>query len=335
MFYRIAVVLLLLWVSPAAFCKQPSPACEQEAVLFKDRQTTLDRLTKLFYEVRLKELDQEFSCLDHSTRRFPSGHSGSSVVYQAFRNFFPAPGATEGQRVVLNIWKREVPGSIYVEFADLRHHYAFSWTQRGGCSARCTPEDQMQAFAKGLAETEDLLQKASSQLKQTTMWNHLLLATVLDSPLSKTDPVALFMEDVERWPQHYDFYELMVLRLVPKWGGSWRTVDDFIQRYGASLTSEEGESFYARLYANLVVRGEIPQQTMLAWPRMKRSLDELVKRYPDPAYRNLAASFACAYRDRAYFRFAMTRVSADELQASAWIADTNPKACVEWSQAAQ
>ncbi len=69
------------------------------------------------------------------------------------------------------------------------------------------------------------------------------------------DPVksrGYFEEGVRRWPEYYDFYEVYVSRLVPKWGGSWGAVDQFISSWSVKRLSSEGDSMYARLYTNLI-----------------------------------------------------------------------------------
>jgi hypothetical protein len=60
---------------------------------------------------------------------------------------------------------------------------------------------------------------------------------------------------------------------------------------------------------------------------MKKSLDDLIKRYPDPVHKNWAAALACVYGDSAYYKASMQRIGAQEMRPQAWIRGTDPTSC--------
>src|SRR5258708_15822896 len=147
-----------------------------------------------------------------------------------------------------------------------------------------------------LREAEQVLLDAPQQLKDTPLWHNLLLAISLDTNTVQSDPQATFESAAKAWPDYYDFYDLMLSRLVPIWGGSWEKVDSFVDYWARQRVEREGTSLYARLYINLGGQRVTPDETSLDWNRMKQSFVDLIARYPDPVFKNLYASYACFAR---------------------------------------
>ena len=84
---------------------------------------------------------------------------------------------------------------------------------------------------------------------------------------------------------------------------------------------------YARLYLSVLIGRVRPSETMLQWPRMKRSLDELVPRYPGAVDGNVVASLGCSYADAEYFKTALQKLEASPATSSGWLAGTDPATC--------
>jgi len=292
-----------------------------------DYDDTVQRLRRLYQGRKFVELDATLACLLRGSSRFGSGRTGSSAVYWMFRRQMPAPGASQGEVAHIQDWRQQQPDSIFAEFADLRLKYAMAWNARGTSYAREVPDAAWKAFSQGLVDTEHAVLQARKELRQTPIWQNLLLAVVLDMKNSQSEARVVFEDGAKHWPNYYDFYEVALTRLVPRWGGSWEEVETFIDHWSARLRSNEGDSLYARLYASVIANGASPRETQLRWPRMKRSLDDLITRYPDPTHKNVAASFACAYNDSTYFKASFQRIQAKELRPAAWIRGTDPNSC--------
>jgi hypothetical protein len=203
-----------------------------------------------------------------------------------------------------------------------------AWNARGSDVARKVPKEGWRLFNEGLAQTEQAILAAPAEIKDSPILQNLLLAVVQDMSESKTSPRAVFEEGVRRWPEYYDFYEVALTRLVPRWGGSWEAVDAFIVHWSKRLAMTEGDSMYARLYMSVISAGANPGETRISWPRMKSSLEDLVSRYPDTSHKNLAASYACGYQDIAYLKTALQRIRAEELAPTVWLLGTDPESCM-------
>jgi hypothetical protein len=275
-------------------------------------------------------LDENLSCLLDSKARFQSGKSGAAAVYWVFRRQMPAPGVAAEERARVQKWKTERPKSVFARFAELRLQYALAWNARGSGFAGSVPDTGWTTFAEGLRATEQALQGANEDVRNTPIWQNLLFATLLDASQRRADADELFDEGVRRWPDYFDFHEVALSRLVPKWGGSWEAVDGFITHWSEQLKAAEGDSLYARFYASIIAGGARPGATRMDWTRMKASLDDLIQRYPAAENKNLAASFACGFRDADYLKRAMERIPDAELARSYWLSGTDPESCRVW-----
>ncbi len=333
-----ALMVLAQW---PAFASGPAPLADPAAetqtscahfrvVDYLDHDQTVTGLIELYRAEKFAELDRTLNCLIRSSERFQSGRIGASAVYWMFRRQLSSTGAGPADSSRVKKWLREEPQSIFAEFAQFRLRYSMAWNARGSSFASNVSDAGWVGFAHGLLEAEKGLLEASQELKNTPIWHNLLLAIASDTTGTRSSREAIFEEGVRRWPEYYDFYEVYVSRLVPKWGGSWGAVDQFISSWSVKRLSSEGDSMYARLYTNLVISGSDPSLLEIDWPRMRNSLDELVRRYPDSYHTNLAASWACGHNDEQYFQSSMGRIGEDELKPSAWLRGTSPDSCAEW-----
>lgn len=334
-FLRRALLLTLLVAATPSHATDLPPPSEPRPVVSgscigaeDDHDEVVRDLRVLYMAQQFAELDARLACLMRDPKRFRSGKTGSSAVYGMFRRHILARGVHPQEVATLNrTWREQVPDSIFAEFAEHRLRYAMAWRSRGTSAAHDVTAAGWKDFRQWLVDTEHGLLQARKELRQTPLWHNLMLATVLDMSDGRAKAAVVFEEAVKQWPAHYDFYEVALTRLVPRWGGSWGQVDAFIDRWSDRRRSSEGHSLYARLYASVVADGASPHETRLDWPRMKRGLDDLIARYPDPVHKNLAASFACAYDDRAYLEASLRRIAPHESRPAVWIEGTDPVTC--------
>ena len=319
--------------SNAKAAAPPPPICDPSgAVNYEDHEVTVYSLRLLYQSERFAQLETALNCLLESPQTFQSGRLGSSAVYWLYRRALPAPGLTDQAAATVKAWQQQRPKSIYAELASLRLLYATAWKVRGSSYSRDVSKQRMETFAQELLAAERAMKQASPELRDTPMWHNLLLATVLDSQLTTTRAQDVLSTALHRWPKYYDFYEVALSRMVPKWGGSWASVDRFIVEQSSIRRKEEGNSLYARLYWNVIWNdGASPKETALSWPRMKSSLDSLIQLYPHPVHMNIAASFACAYGDLPYAKKIKKRLPSSELLPPVWVTGTDPDSCPGWS----
>jgi hypothetical protein len=326
------------WDRRAELCTSSAPAPSPDLCQGDDWSSwslTNQRVGFLFTIEQWGLLERALKELVPSKRVYPGGDSPASAVYWAFRSLMPAPGPIDDARRKIGAWKKAIPDSPFVEFAQARLAYASAWNARGTGGAGSVSKEAWEQFVARLREAEQTLFSASPSLKDTPLWYHLMLAIVQDVPEGRANSrdnkaEAVFAQAVGSWPRYFEFYEVRLTRLVPNWGGSWQAVEYFIDRWSRQLAATEGDSTYARLYASLRRQGVSPEQTRANWPRMKASFEELTARYPSADFRNLRASYACAARDKPAFIAALDQLALPP-DPGAWLPGYTYENCLRWA----
>lgn len=310
---------ILIAAMVSTFAARAAPNDDCPGTNPHDLETTILSLGDLYQRESFEQLDTALDCLMRRPRPFASGHSGSAVVYHFYRRQMSGPRVTPADIARVGRWGQRQPVSMFAEMAALRLRYAFAWKARGGAYASKVQQDNWKTFHQGLLDTEQALYRASPELRDTPIWHQLLLAVAGDTRTVNTDMDKVFEQGVKRWPTYYDFHEVRLSRLVPRWGGSWETVDRFILHFAGQRPEAERDAVYARLYASVMQGASHPAETRLDWPRMKRGLEFLVAHHADPTHATLAASFACAYRDADYLRVTLARIPGKQVHLADWL----------------
>lgn len=338
-FFRVVLQVVGYTVGVLATTAQagenPTPAPRQECNLLPAAESTsfwgtVYGLQDLYQRRAFNELDQSLSCLVSADKLFSTGQSGSSAAYWFFRIQMPGPGVERDESQRVEAWKINSPTSIFSEFAALRLSYADAWRFRGSAYAKHVSSEQFSEFTAKLSETVASLERASPALRQTTLWDNLMLAAVQDGFSDRERTRVVFEAAVAKWPRHFDFYEVALSRLVPRWGGSWDEVEATVGEWSKRIESTEGESMYARLYVGvLTAHGTNPHETSIDRKRMIESLDELLSRYPAPKFAAFAASLACFSEDKKAFEIAMQKLDVAANEPAYWIRGTDLNYCTE------
>ncbi len=300
--------------------------CSKGLINWSDYNETLDLIRKSYHAGEYKSVEQTLACLLESKTTFTSGKPGSVAAYWFYRNEMHAPGANEQDRSRIDSWKQAVPGSKFAEFAELRFSYSQAWNARGTKYANETTEDQFKRFKQKLLETEALILSEKNGLKETPISYNLLMAVTLDTAGTQSSAMDVFNYGVNKWPNYYDFYEVFLTRLVPNWGGSWESVDGFINYWASKLQHVEENTVYARLYHNVHKHNHIdPRSTLADWSKLKPSLVSLYTKYPAKEYLAIAASYGCIYSDRDFYNKVVTKNNV--VTSNDWISGTSKEAC--------
>lgn len=298
-----------------------------------DLPTSADRLKLLYYlNPQLKSfglLEQALKDLSGSDKNFLTGEPLSSTPYFAFHQIFKGPGAGEHERMQLAQWKAAFPNSHFVALAEAAYQYADAWNARGGGYAGTVSPESWKLFDSRLRAAQKLLDSAPAAAKKTPLWHGLALGIALDSR-NKNRVAPVFKAAVTQWPRQFEFYTHAVSRSTPKWGGSWEIVEAFIDHWSKQQQATEGLSMYARLYISLAGTA-LPSDTKMKWERMRASLEDLATRYPDPAFKNYFAAYACFARDKLAYTKAMSQLPKEQLLHGIWLESHSYDVCTLWA----
>jgi len=319
---KIATIFLIVTAS----FKLQAEECSSILIDWSNYDKTLDSLSSNYKSENFLAVDSAIDCLMTSKNTFVSGKPGAVATYWFFRNEMHAPGANAEDVKRIEKWKSAVKGSEYANFAELRLMYSQAWNARGTKYAGETSADQFKRFKEKLLLTEKAILSDKNKLKDTPISYNLLMAVALDTNETKTSPTEIFEGGVSNWPNYYDFYEVLLTRLVPKWGGSWEKVDGFINHWDKKLQIEEGSSLYSRLYYNVHKHNQVnPHHTKAEWDKLKPSLIALYTNYPDQSHYEIATSYACYFGDNDFYK---KLIKEHKVQNSShWLAGATIDAC--------
>lgn len=138
---------------------------------------------------------------------------------------------------------------------------------------------------------------------------------------------------LEDFPEYYPTHRAMLRALLPKWGGSYAQIADYVEYVQDKLPAERRREVYARLYTTLagLERDEVDLflETTAKWPRMKEGYEDIVARYPDSYWlRNLYAGMACRAKDGETYRAIMSELG-NRVLPEAWKGKYSVKMCNE------
>jgi len=145
---------------------------------------------------------------------------------------------------------------------------------------------------------------------------------------------AMARDGLMKRPDDDDLYTAMLTALLPKWGGTARQLDQYIEQVVADTKATQGMAMYARLYER-ASREQFAQalfeESGARWPQMKQGFDDLLSRYPDPANVNRYAYFACMAQDRPTATALLAKIG-DAVDAGQWgdAGLRNYEACKRW-----
>jgi hypothetical protein len=192
--------------------------------------------------------------------------------------------------------KSPIPRILYADILKLH-----AWAIRGGGWSRDVRKEDWAPFDELIAQARAYL-LANKEIGRTDpQWYTEMIELAKVDHTTPDDFVVLVDEATWKYPDYYPIYFGTIAYLGPKWHGDITAIDEFANRAVRKTRQIEGESMYARIYwfASQMQFGErLFQDTSVAWPKMKRGIADVLKRYPDQWNINNFAHFACLVGDR-------------------------------------
>lgn len=227
--------------------------------------------------------------------------------------------------------KQKFPKEAFVALAEAQYWIDYAWNARGGGYASSVTDDGWKLFRERLEKAERVLLDTKSYSAQLPVWyaEMIIVQSALGRPEDERDSV--FLEGVTRYPTYYENYFTMQNYLLPKWGGTWRTVDNMVKWSVEHTKATEGTSMYARLYWSALGNSDpeikLFKDTFASWPKMKQGFEDLMARHPKSKWNlNNFAMFACMAGDKQTFLKLRTDIGHDVIEA-AWPETTSLDLC--------
>jgi hypothetical protein len=326
--------VLILCGALLAACSFASSADE-----LKERQLTSDRAVTLFHSGNFSALDKDAMRYRESGDRTSSGLWKLTLFYAGLAGI-PNSEVTDeaywkGLENKALKWTSAYPNSpaghlVYADF--LMSH---GWMYRGNGWGQQVRQEDWKPFHEYIAKARIYLMEHKAVASRDPYWYELMIKVATAEGWNIQDFNALVDEATSRYPYFYQVYFAAINYLTPKWHGSREEIENFAQRAVKNTRKVEGEAIYSRIYwvASQSNYGDnLFTDSNVVWSRMSKSIDDVLKRYPDQWNINNFAYFSCLAGDAEKTSGLMSRITGRPI-LQAWKSMDFYDQCKHWSSA--
>ena len=233
--------------------------------------------------------------------RQPDGKWKLDAFNNAFRMYLG--DAQNGQfdflEKLFDKWRAAYPASKIepVVRAYMLFNYAYSF--RGTTYANEVWDEDWKPFEANLKKAYDVLQKSKASAGGNPRWYSTMVSVKANLGLPKSELLATGREGLSKNPSHTVTAENTLLFMLPRWGGSVKAVRDWIEEAAAITKATEGDSYFARLYWELLPYNESAQffGPKFNRDRLSKATDDLLERFPTMHHFVKAAHISCQFHD--------------------------------------
>jgi hypothetical protein len=151
--------------------------------------------------------------------------------------------------------------------------------------------------------------------------------------MNKSEFQKLIDEGLKREPLYYQLYFTAINYFTPKWHGSAKEIEEFANSAVGRTKEQEGLGMYTRIYwaASQDQYGQrLFIDSNVVWEKMKKGMDDVLKRYPDQWNINNFALFACLAKDREKARELFNLIKEPPI-VKVWKSEPNYLRCKSWA----
>jgi hypothetical protein len=204
----------------------------------------------------------------------------------------------------LQRWRNFNPMSPGAAIAEAKYWAAYAWHIRGDENNPDVDPVAIKAFDERMKRAEQILISSRDFASSNPLWYETYLNILIDQKRGDVSIDNLYSEGVSRHPYFHPLYFDMAKRWCACSGGNvdWEKVDEVVNQAVALTSAKDGTINYALLYLEIIGQQTIEfdpfQDSLISWPKMRESFEELVKRYPSPGRLNQFAAYACRAGDK-------------------------------------
>jgi hypothetical protein len=198
-------------------------------------------------------------------------------------------------------WIKEYPNSPtpYIVHGIVMKRYA--WKFRGGGFANTVPKEAWQPFREHLTNAKAFLEKHKKIASIDPHWYEVMADIATGLNMDRSEFQKIVDEGLKKEPLYYQLYFTAVDYFAPKWHGNAEDIEQFANSAVARTKDQEGLGMYARIYwsaSQYQYSERLFIDSNVVWDKMKKGIDDVLKRYPDQWNINNFALFACLARDK-------------------------------------
>lgn len=185
----------------------------------------------------------------------------------------------------LNAWVAQEPNSAMAHLFRAMYYQNAGWSARGSDFASMVPPRLMEQFEQDMRLARADLEKSIS-LDPKNPLSYYDLLNVVASRGESPEVERIFQTGIRAFPNYYPLYQRRQRSLAPKWGGSIRSMFEFVDRYAeAAPENSPLKLLYLDLYASVVddvaldcrgQSGEVRELcvNVLFWLRSRHGLED-------------------------------------------------------------
>ncbi len=196
-------------------------------------------------------------------------------------------------------WREMAPKDPTPHIARARTLLDLGWCYRGEGTYSSISSDNRNGFQSSILAAHATLTNYSEINRADPEYFALLIETQNHMGTDQAEQRLLFDQAIAREPYYYSHYFDVFRFLQPRWGGSYRQMENFADAYTQMTHEKIRNSLYTRLYWVAVEGGETLTDTSVDWDRMKKGMADIEAQYPSNWNRAHFAKFSCQMDDGA------------------------------------
>lgn len=274
------------------------------------RSMVINSISATFLDEALREENSKFEKLNlvineinKQDCKLQDGRYAINFVMYGFENAFKGMDNWDLLLSKIQKLKKAQPNAAYPTLAEAKYWIDYAWIARGyGFAASVTPEG-WKLFNERLTNAKSILIKNKKIGSTSPAWYELMVnvETGLNSTQENKDKY--FLEGFTRYKTFLPLYITKRNSLEPKWGGSWKDVDKFINWSANNTKNTDGLSMYSQLYfgvfSNMTEPSDFFSNTLVDWSKYKQGFEDLIRLHPKSQFHlNAYASMACLANDK-------------------------------------
>jgi len=198
--------------------------------------------------------------------------------------------------------KKQFPDSPLLPLIEAEFWYQYAFDARGNGYSNTVTSEGYALFQERLLRSQTIISQSKSISAKYPLWYWLAigLSSLLGQP--GATQMQLVTEGAQRYKTFFPLYMVRANFLQPRWGGSWKVMEEFANKSAANSADPMGEGMYAEIYwwvdRNMMPDESLFRDSKASWPKMKQGFKDLTARYQRSQWIlvNFAA-FACQAGD--------------------------------------
>lgn len=239
----------------------------------------------------------------NSKERLNDGRWQLTGVAPSLEKYFEAYAEWKIMFRKVDEWRTEFPASSAVNVVESMLWRTWAWSARGKGFASTVAPEGWQLFRERLQKAADVLARSREKSGSCAWFYEEWLKVLLGLGSGPEVGAAVFEAGLDKFPDYHPIYNQRLWVLMPRWGGSYEEIDQFIDDVTRRNLGKEGEALYTRLYMWVDswegIQFELFRDSLAKWSRMKNGFDLLLERYPQSTWiPNSFAAYACRAGDK-------------------------------------